>query len=491
MTDQEVIELYRALLGRDPEDAGTTLSFKTYYPTVARGRRAIFNSNEFDTYFAGVTGRAPRGRDPASGGLALALLQRAAGAVPTPPAAPEPNAAIRAGFRTILAGCDPSRPRPNFAVAVGEPADMVIDDLVQLGEQHAALLHVVPRHSGLPRAGALDDGTTVFRMGGDLAAIAELLEAFDRPIDALYLLGPPATPAWADRLSRLLAPHCLIVVGRAHTKFDAASVSEQVAAKHRGEPVQHWRGLRLHHLGGWLLPVTYDPPLTMPDPPDRAAHPSLAVAAIMRNEAVCIGNMLRSARPVASFFAVLDTGSTDDTLALARDCLEESGVPFALAQRDHTSFRDDFSAMRNAALAMMPASIDWVLMLDADEALSPEDAGPLLALIASGTHDAYSLPRYNFPGADLLGAMLIYPDRQTRLFRNRRDGSIAYGGAVHETLHGARAGQPPLDASAMGGPRGGPHIHHLVRRYRTPEQEARKQAFYREIAARHAAGGGP
>jgi hypothetical protein len=56
---------------------------------------------------------------------------------------------------------------------------------------------------------------------------------------------------------------------------------------------------------------------------------------------------------------------------------------------------------------------------------------------------------------------------------------------VHETVRGPQAGQPPLDAAAMGGDRGGPHLHHLVRRFRTPEQEARKQDFYRDIARRH------
>ncbi len=484
MTDQEVIELYRALLGRDPEDAGTIALFRRYYPGVERGRRAIFNSDEFEAYFTSVTGRAPPGRDPASGSLALALLGRAALAMPQQPTPPNLDTAMRAGFKTFFSAWDASRRLPSFAMAVGQPSELALDDLLPLGSPHAAVLQIAPGFPpAVPLAGALDDRTSVFRMDGDLDAIAEFLEKFERPIDALYLLGPPATPAWVDALRRTLAPHCLVVVGRADEAFDAVSVSRSLAAAHAGEPVQHWRGLHLHHFGGWLLPVTYDPPAVLPAPPDRAAYPSLAVAAIVRNEAVCIEHMLRSALPVASFFAVLDTGSTDGTYALAENFLSACGVPFALGQRDHALFRDDFSAMRNAALASVPDSVDWVLMLDADEALAPEDAGPILELIASGTHDAYALPRYNFPGADLQGTMLIYPDRQTRLFRNARDGSIAYGGAVHETLRGVQAGLPPLDASAVGGPRGGPHIHHLVRRFRTPEQEDRKQAFYREIAA--------
>jgi len=44
----------------------------------------------------------------------------------------------------------------------------------------------------------------------------------------------------------------------------------------------------------------------------------------------------------------------------------------------------------------------------------------------------------------------------------------------------------PLDGGALGHDRGGPHIHHLVRRFRSPEAEARKQDFYREIAKANA-----
>jgi len=46
-------------------------------------------------------------------------------------------------------------------------------------------------------------------------------------------------------------------------------------------------------------------------------------------------------------------------------------------------------------------------------------------------------------------------------------------------------GRVALDAGVLGQDRGGPHIHHLVRRFRSPEAEAAKQAFYRAIAARH------
>jgi hypothetical protein len=194
--------------------------------------------------------------------------------------------------------------------------------------------------------------------------------------------------------------------------------------------------------------------------------------------------MLRSVLPIASHVALLDTGSTDRTMHIAKTVLAKSGVAFEIRQKPHELFDDDFSAMRNAALDMVPDDIGWVLMLDADEELVHEDYGAILRLIEAGAHDAYSLPRYNFPGADKQGQVLLYPDRQTRLLRHTPERRVRYEGVVHETVRDTPALRVPLDAAAVGGPRGGPHIHHLVRRFRTPEQEERKQEFYKAIAGR-------
>ena len=347
------------------------------------------------------------------------------------------------------------------------------------------MLHVAPGYPPVvPLTRALSETTTIFSLNGDPASVAAVLQKFGRPVDAVCLLGPPASALWIDALRPQLAEQCLVSIGPETAAFDAAAASHAIALSHGSEPVQQWRGFRLHHFGAWLLPVTYRPPAFPPPAPDPTRYPTLAVAAIVRNEASCVENMLRSARPVASFFAVLDTGSNDHTPELVRRYLADTGVPFTVEQRDHEAFDDHFGDMRNAALALVPDWVDWVLMLDADEELAPEDCGTLLELIAGGTHDAYALPRYNFAGADKTGTMLLYPDRQIRLIRHTRDGRIAYSDAVHETVRGVATGHPELDQSAIGGPRGGPHIHHLVRRFRTPEQEDSKQDFYRKIAAR-------
>jgi len=82
----------------------------------------------------------------------------------------------------------------------------------------------------------------------------------------------------------------------------------------------------------------------------------IALVMIARNEARCIERCLVSARAWVDEMWVLDTGSADATADIAARC----GAHVA-----HFDWVDDFSAARNAALALTDA--DWCLVLDADE----------------------------------------------------------------------------------------------------------------------------
>lgn len=89
----------------------------------------------------------------------------------------------------------------------------------------------------------------------------------------------------------------------------------------------------------------------------KARHrPSIAAVLIVRDEARCITRCLKSIRPHVDRMLVLDTGSTDNTPALARACG---------AQVHHLAWPGDFSTARNHALDL--ADADWNLVLDADE----------------------------------------------------------------------------------------------------------------------------
>ena len=87
-----------------------------------------------------------------------------------------------------------------------------------------------------------------------------------------------------------------------------------------------------------------------------SCRPALALVLIARDAARCLESCLRSATGAVDEMWVLDTGSVDDTPAIARRC--GAGVV-------QGRWRDDFAAARNAALAL--TDCDWRLVLDADE----------------------------------------------------------------------------------------------------------------------------
>src|SRR5690348_16438395 len=118
---------------------------------------------------------------------------------------------------------------------------------------------------------------------------------------------------------------------------------------------------------------------------------------------------------------VVDSGSTDRTLEIARS---HGAKVFSEPWKG-------FAAQKNSA--MEKASGDWVLQLDADEALEPELPEEINAAIQeSSTSSGFWIPRRNF----FLGRWIrhggFYPDRKLRLFR-RGSGQFIER-AVHETM---------------------------------------------------------
>ncbi|MEJ8628808.1 glycosyltransferase family 2 protein [Sphingomonas sp. I4] len=82
----------------------------------------------------------------------------------------------------------------------------------------------------------------------------------------------------------------------------------------------------------------------------------IAAVLIVRNEERCIARCLNSVAPWVDRMVVLDTGSTDDTVGIAR----ELG-----AEVHHLPWPDSFAEARNQALQL--ADADWNLVIDADE----------------------------------------------------------------------------------------------------------------------------
>ena len=108
--------------------------------------------------------------------------------------------------------------------------------------------------------------------------------------------------------------------------------------------------------------------------------PKLTVTIIARDEAAHIAAALTSVA-WADERIVVDSGSTDDTIAIARP----------LATRVEVREWPGYGAQKNAAAAL--ASHDWVLSLDADERVSPALAAEIQRVLTAPTAAAYRMPR--------------------------------------------------------------------------------------------------
>jgi glycosyltransferase involved in cell wall biosynthesis len=125
---------------------------------------------------------------------------------------------------------------------------------------------------------------------------------------------------------------------------------------------------------------------------------------IVKNEAATLPKCLSSVKKVVDEMVVLDTGSIDRTPYIA----QQFG-----AKVHHFKWCDDFSAARNAALKYV--SGDWILVLDADEALTPGIIPLLRDAIARDEYLLINLVRQEV-GAEQSPYSLV-----SRLFRNHPD----------------------------------------------------------------------
>jgi len=143
--------------------------------------------------------------------------------------------------------------------------------------------------------------------------------------------------------------------------------------------------------------------------------PRLSVCLIVKNEERFLGRCLKSVGDLASQIVVVDTGSTDRTVEIAK---EHGAEIYAFA------WCDDFSAARNAALEH--ATGDWVLMLDADEELSAEGREKLNLAMNDPAVMAWRLPIVDV-GREAEGCSYV-----PRLYRNAP--GLFYVGRVHEQV---------------------------------------------------------
>jgi len=147
----------------------------------------------------------------------------------------------------------------------------------------------------------------------------------------------------------------------------------------------------------------------MTDQNSKSTRPGLSVVLMVKNEVANLPRALQSAK-FADEIIVADTGSTDNTVELARQ----------LGARVVSCQWRGFGPTKADALAH--ATGRWVLSLDADEEITPELAEQIRRVVDDSQNEyaAYRLARQ----ANFLGRWIRhsgwYPDRVVRLYRSGR-----------------------------------------------------------------------
>ncbi|AWI25240.1 glycosyltransferase [Flavobacterium pallidum] len=144
----------------------------------------------------------------------------------------------------------------------------------------------------------------------------------------------------------------------------------------------------------------------------------LSVCLIVKDEEEVIERCLSSILPIADEIIVVDTGSVDNTKAIC----EKFGVKLF-----DFKWCDDFAAARN--FSFEKATKDYILWIDADDVIKPEEAAKLQSLKQNLTADVYYL-KYDY-AQDAHGNSNCILDRERIV---KRENNYRWKYSIHEVI---------------------------------------------------------
>ena len=146
---------------------------------------------------------------------------------------------------------------------------------------------------------------------------------------------------------------------------------------------------------------------------------SISVTVITLNEEEFLKRALESIQDLADEIIIVDSGSTDQTLEIARH----------YSSKIYTRVFDNFANQKN--YAAQKANSEWILSLDGDEVIPNDLSKEIKKAVKEKSLDGYSMPRRNF----ILGKEIKHsrwsPDRHIWLWRKK---SGKWEGEVHEEV---------------------------------------------------------
>jgi glycosyltransferase involved in cell wall biosynthesis len=148
----------------------------------------------------------------------------------------------------------------------------------------------------------------------------------------------------------------------------------------------------------------------------------ISVPLIVKNEAWFIGKTLESIKDFVDEIVIVDTGSTDNTIEIAKKYTDKIY---------HYTWDDSFANARNFALSKCTG--DWILRVDGDEIFPEEAKLPLWSLIQNNTADiiAYDIKNFMEDPEKKSNATYVI-SRTARAYKNIP--GIKYKGRVHEEI---------------------------------------------------------
>ncbi|MCL1908715.1 MAG: glycosyltransferase [Holophagaceae bacterium] len=210
----------------------------------------------------------------------------------------------------------------------------------------------------------------------------------------------------------------------------------------------------------------------------------LSLAMIVKNEADNLGRCLDSVKGLVDEMVIIDTGSTDSTIEIAK----RYG-----ARVEKFGWTGNFAEARNVSLSH--CSGDWILVLDADEMLNPQEHHLIRQAIQNPEAIGYRLPFYNYlnsgsyfgiGGIAKLNDVAFEPTASfshyipgSKLILFRNINNPVYDGRIHEEITHwfDKNGYSSLPLEAI--------IHHFGKI--DEEAELAKQPTYLELAKKDAA----
>jgi tetratricopeptide (TPR) repeat protein len=155
----------------------------------------------------------------------------------------------------------------------------------------------------------------------------------------------------------------------------------------------------------------------------------IAATLIVKNEAKVLGACLESIRHVVDEIIVVDTGSTDDSVEIAR---RHGALVY-----EHP-WTGDFAEARNEALER--TACEWILYIDADERLDAVERADVERLLTGAPEVAFRI--------------LLKPDSGSTPYREyriwRQDPRIRFEGVIHEKVVPAIHRVADQDGRAVG-----------------------------------------